>query len=195
MPVTATKARLSALDMAQIALFTALISICAWISIPTTVPFTLQTFGVLCALGLLGGKRGTLTVLLYLLLGVVGVPVFSGMRGGPGMLLGVTGGFLAGFLACALVYWLYTRLLGERYWVRITGLTLGLIVCYALGTVWFTVAYAGSTGPVGLGTAILWCVVPFLLPEAVKFALAALAVRILPAKIRAFGPGHASAKN
>ena len=192
--MASSKARLSALDMAQIALFTALISVCAWISIPTTVPFTLQTFGVLCALGLLGGKRGTLAVLLYLLLGAVGVPVFSGMRGGVGMLLGVTGGFLAGFLACGLVYWLFTRLLGERYWVKVIGLLLGLIVCYALGTVWFTVAYAGPSGPVRLGTAILWCVTPFLVPEAVKFALAALAVRILPAKIRAFGPGRAPAK-
>lgn len=185
--MAAAKTRLSALDMAQIALFTALISICAWISIPTTVPFTLQTFGVLCALGLLGGKRGTLAVLLYLLLGAVGVPVFSGMRGGPGMLLGVTGGFLVGFLACALVYWLFTRLWGQRYGVKLAGLAVGLLTCYAFGTVWFTVAYAGPTGPVGLDTAILWCVTPFLLPEALKFALTALLVRILPGKVKALG--------
>jgi biotin transport system substrate-specific component len=144
---------LTTTDMVLIALFSVLIAICAWISIPATVPFTLQTFAVLCTLGLLGGKRGTVAILLYLLMGAVGLPVFSNFGGGLGKLLGVTGGYLIGFLAASLLYWLLTKLAGDRYPARLTGMILGLVVCYAFGTAWFMVAYAPASGPVSLATA------------------------------------------
>lgn len=73
--------------------FAVLIAICSWISIPMTVPFTLQTFAVFLAVGVLGGKRGSLAVLIYILLGAVGIPVFAGFSGGIGVLLGNTGGY------------------------------------------------------------------------------------------------------
>ena len=65
-------------DMAYISMFTVIIAISSWISIPMTVPFTLQTFGVFAAVGILGGRRGTMSVFLYILLGAIGVPVFAG---------------------------------------------------------------------------------------------------------------------
>ena len=74
--VTATKTK--TYDLAYVAVFAVLIAICSWISIPMTVPFTLQTFGVFMAVGVLGGKRGSLAVLVYILLGAIGVPVFAG---------------------------------------------------------------------------------------------------------------------
>ena len=177
---------LSTLDMVYIALFAVLMTVCAWISIPSTVPFTLQTFALLATLGLLGGMRGTLAVTVYLLLGAVGIPVFSGFRGGLGMLLGVTGGYLAGFLVAALLYWGLTRVLGNAFWVRAVGMALALVACYAFGTAWFMVAYAQTTGPVGLSTALGWCVIPFLIPEAFKTALALFVVRAVPKRVRAF---------
>ena len=100
-----TRTRLRTVDLAYAALFAVLLMVCAWINIPLTVPFTLQTFGVFAALGTLGGRRGTLAILAYLLLGLVGLPVFSGFQGGPGVLLGTTGGYILGFLASALLYW------------------------------------------------------------------------------------------
>ena len=78
-----TRTRLRTVDLAYAALFAVLLMVCAWINIPLTVPFTLQTFGVFAALGTLGGRRGTLAILAYLLLGLVGLPVFSGVQGGP----------------------------------------------------------------------------------------------------------------
>ena len=90
-------------DIAYIAFFAVVIAVCSWISIPTVVPFTLQTFAVFLTVGVLGGKRGTLAVFVYILLGVCGVPVFSGFSGGIGVLLGQTGGYIAGFLFSALV--------------------------------------------------------------------------------------------
>ena len=167
-------------DMAYIALFAALIAICAWISIPTAVPFTLQTFGVFCAVGLLGGKRGTLAVLVYIALGAIGLPVFAGFKGGLSALLGATGGYIVGFVLSALVYWLVTKLLGDRVWSAALGMALGLLVCYAFGTVWFMSVYARSTGAIGLTTALGWCVFPFLLPDAIKIALALLVSRRIP---------------
>ena len=94
------------IDMVYIAVFAVLIAICSWISIPTTVPFTLQTFAVFLAVGVLGGKRGSLSVLIYILLGAVGIPVFAGFSGGFGVLLGQTGGYIVGFLFSALLMYI-----------------------------------------------------------------------------------------
>ena len=166
-------------DMAYIALFAVLMAVCSWISIPTVVPFTLQTFAVFLAVGVLGGKRGTLAVLVYILLGAVGVPVFAGFQGGLGILLGTTGGYIIGFLFTALLMWLMEALLGKKLWVLAVSMVLGLIVCYAFGTAWFMVVYARTSGAVGLGTALGWCVIPFIIPDLVKIALALLLSRRL----------------
>ena len=99
-------------DMVLCALFAAILAVSAWLTVPGEVPFTLQTFGVFAALGLLGGKRGTIAIALYLVLGAVGLPVFSGFRGGFGVLLGTTGGYIFGFLLSGLLYWALTALLG-----------------------------------------------------------------------------------
>ena len=160
-------------DMTYIALMAALMALCAWISIPAgDVPFTLQTLGVFCAVGLLGGKRGTLAVLLYLLMGAVGLPVFSGFTGGPGRLLGVTGGYLIGFVFTGLTYWLVTALAGGKMWSMALGMVLGCVVYYAFGTAWFMAVYARASGPIGLGAAVMKCVAPYVVPDMVKIALA-----------------------
>ena len=89
-------------DLTYMAVCAALIAVCSWISIPAAVPFTLQTFAVFCVLGLLGGKRGTVSILVYILLGAIGLPVFSGFNGGIGALLGTTGGYIIGFIFVGL---------------------------------------------------------------------------------------------
>ena len=152
------------MDLAYTALFTVLIVVCAWITVPLTVPFTLQTFGVFAALGTLGGRRGTYAVAAYLLLGLAGLPVFSGFQGGPGVLLGTTGGYILGFLVSAALYWAVTARMGRRPAVMAAAMALGLAVCYAFGTAWFLAAYARTTGPVGLWTALGLCVFPFIVP-------------------------------
>jgi len=159
-------------DLVYIALFAVLIAVCSWIAIPAAVPFTLQTFAVFLAVDLLGGKRGSLAVLVYLLLGAVGIPVFAGFGAGIGFLFGPTGGYLLGFLLSALIYWLVTAGLGAKLPVRICAMALGLLVCYAFGTAWFMIVYARTSGPIRLAAALSWCVFPFLLPDAVKLALA-----------------------
>lgn len=155
-------------------LFIALITVCSWISIPTAVPFTLQTFGVFAAVGILGGKLGTIAVIGYVILGAIGVPVFSGFSGGVGVIAGTTGGYIVGFIFAALAMWLVEKILGRKPWVLILSMIAGLIVCYAFGTAWFMIVYTAKTGTVGLGAVLSWCVVPFIIPDAVKIACAAI---------------------
>lgn len=95
---TVAAGRSKTYDLVYIAVFAVVMAVCSWISIPAQVPFTLQTFGVFMAVGVLGGKRGTLAVLVYVLLGAVGVPVFAGFSGGIGALLGNAGGYIIGFI-------------------------------------------------------------------------------------------------
>ncbi|MGN0252208.1 MAG: biotin transporter BioY [Oliverpabstia sp.] len=166
-------------DLVYIALFSVLIAICSWISIPTTVPFTLQTFAVFLTVGLLGGKRGSLSVLIYILLGAVGIPVFSGFTGGVGRLLGNTGGYIVGFLASALVMWGLEKVMGRKTWALAVQMVLGLIACYVIGTVWFMMVYSGTSGTVGLMTVLGWCVIPFIIPDLIKIVLALILTKRL----------------
>ena len=172
MTTATASSRLRTRDLTYIALFAVLMAVCAWITIPMTVPFTLQIFAVFAALATLGGRRGTYAVAVYLLLGAVGLPVGAGFQGGLGWLLGTTGGYIVGFLCIALIYWLMTAKLGESLPVSIAACVLGLAVCYVFGTIWFIAVYARTTGPVGVMTALGWCVFPYVIPDLLKLVLA-----------------------
>ena len=149
-------------NLTRCALFAAGITLCAWLGIPLghTV-FTMQTFAILLALGVLGGKGGTAAIVCYLLLGAMGLPVFSGFRGGIGAILGPTGGYLFGFLLTGLLYrWL------ERFG-KLPAMIAGLLGCYACGALWYMV-YTGG----GLAIVLAQTVLPYLIPDALKLALA-----------------------
>lgn len=164
--------KITTADIVVIALSAALIAVCSWISIPMTVPFTLQTFAVFTVAGLFGAKRGTLSVLVYILLGAVGVPVFAGFSGGIDKLLGLTGGYIVGFIFTALIVGIVSDKFEHKLVPMIISMLLGLIVCYAIGTVWFMVVYANTTGAIGLGSVLGMCVIPFIIPDCVKIAFA-----------------------
>lgn len=164
-------------DLIYIALGAALMAVCSWISVPAAVPFTMQTFGIFTVLLSLGPKRGTSSVAAYLLLGAVGAPVFSNFGGGPGALFGATGGYLMGFLFTGLAYMLGTSAFGYGFWSRALSLLVGLLLCYAFGTGWFIFIYTRATGPMGLSRALSLCVLPFMIPDLLKLALALLVSR------------------
>ena len=166
--------RISVYDLVMVALFAALIAVCAWVTVPGAVPFTLQTMGVFLAVGLLGGKRGTASVLVYILLGAVGMPVFSGFSGGVGRLLGTTGGYIIGFLVAALAMWAMEAIFGKAKWVLPVSMLLGLLLCYAFGTIWFLVLYTQTKGAISVASVLSMCVIPFILPDLLKIALALL---------------------
>ena len=171
MHTQAASLRIDVQTLTRSALCTALIAICSWISIPAAVPFTLQTFAVFFACEVLG-SAAILPVLLYLLLGAVGVPVFSGFSGGMGTLLGPTGGYIVGFVAIVLLMTAWKKALGGR--LALAGMVLGLAVCYLFGTVWFVRVYARGGSTVSFATALGWCVIPYIVPDLLKIGLARL---------------------
>ena len=162
---------MKAKNMALCGLFTAVLAVCAWISVPFgDSVITLQTFGIFLTLGLLGGKLGRITILVYLLLGAVGAPVFSAFRGGLGALLGTTGGYIFGFMLTSLLYWLITSL-SKSTSARLIAMILGLLLCYGCGSYWYLSRYLNDSSAT-LGLVLLKCVVPYLIPDAVKLFLA-----------------------
>lgn len=162
------------LDIIFIALFTALISVFAQIAIPTVVPFTLQTFGVFVTSALLGFKRGTISVLIYILMGTVGLPVFTGFSGGIGKLSGPTGGYIVGFLIIAVVVGLMCDLFDRKIWVLVSSMTIGLLLCYLLGTVWFCISTKTD-----VLSALMICVFPFLVADIAKIIFSSIFVNRL----------------
>lgn len=154
--------------LVRAALGAAVMAVCAWLSIPGPIPFTMQSFAVLATAGVLGAQTGTLSVAVYLLLGAMGVPVFAGFSGGIGVLLGPTGGFLAGFVLTALL----VGAMAQRGRSLPLAMGLGMAVVYAFGTGWYALMYGG-----GITAVLMHCVVPFLVPDCFKAALAVLVVR------------------
>ena len=165
-------------DMTITAVMAALICIAGPLTIPMgPIPLSLATFAVYLAGAVLGKKYGTIAVGLYLLIGIIGVPVFSGFSGGFQKLAGVTGGYLAGYLPCAFLSGIGTEIAEKkgRKWLLPVMMTTGTAVLYAIGTAWF-MTQTGNT----FGAALSLCVIPFLPGDAVKI----LAATILSPVIR-----------
>lgn len=181
---TMVRERNKTYDLVYISIFAVLIAVCSWISIPASVPFTLQTMGIFTAVGILGGRRGTMSVLVYILLGIIGVPVFAGFTGGIGILAGNTGGYIVGFLLSALVMWGMEALFGKSRMILALSMITGLLVCYAVGTVWFMAVYAKNAGTVGVGAVLGWCVIPFIIPDLLKIAAAMFLTKRLAGAVR-----------
>ena len=168
------------LDSIYVALFAAVITVCSQIQIPLgPVPFTLQTLGIFTAAGLLGTKRGTLSTVIYVLLGAVGVPVFAGFSGGIGILTGATGGYIIGFIFTALATGLMSDIFGKKLWSLAVGMVAGLLICYIFGTTWFIIVSNSSGNTMDIMTALGYCVFPFLIPDAVKIVAAVVLVNRL----------------
>jgi len=161
-------------DLVYVALFTSLIVICSWITVPFIIPFTMQTFAIFVTVAMLGGKRGTITVICYITLGLFGLPVFSKFNSGASALFGATGGYIMGFVLMALVMWGCEKLFGRKTAALTVSMTLGISVCYLFGSVWYMFVYMHQTGAAGFFAALIACVVPYIVPDILKIFLALL---------------------
>lgn len=168
------------LDMVYTAMFAAIIAVCSIIAIPLgKVPFTLQTFAVCLAASLLGWKRGTLSVLVYILVGAVGVPVFGGMQGGFSVITGSTGGYIVGFIFTALIVGFVSDKFNKKLVALIPAMLIGIAVCYAFGTPWFM-----FVTNMDLVTSLGYCVIPFIIPDVIKVIVASVIVNRLDQVIK-----------
>lgn len=156
-------------QLAYCALFAAFIAVASQISIPMTpVPINLAVLAVLSAGAVLGLKYGTLSVVVYILLGCVGVPVFSSFRGGLGVIAGVTGGYIVGYIIIALVTGFVCERTEKLKFV-IPAMILSVALCYTLGTVWYCILTGTPAG-----AALASCVIPFIPGDIVKIVVAVL---------------------
>ena len=171
------KPRIQTKSIAFIAICIALNVVCSWIIIPYfSIPFTLQTFSIFFTLYFLGAKRGSFAILIYILLGLIGIPVFAGFKSGVPALAGATGGYILGFLVSGLIYLLFDR---KNKALRVIGLYVGLLLCYVAGTVWFVYVYGQSGKETSFFTALSLCVLPFVLPDLVKVVLSVIVSDVL----------------
>lgn len=161
------KRNLSIRDLCFIGAFTAIIVALSQISIPMPygVPMTLQTFAIPLAGIIIGAKKGTLSTVIYVLLGALGVPVFAGFTGGLGIVLGPTGGFILSFPIMALTAGIGANK-GNKGWL-IFGLAIGSIMNYLCGIFMFSLVTASD-----LNTAFIACVLPFIPTDIIKAILA-----------------------
>ncbi len=167
--------RITLRDMTLTALMAAAICLLAPWSFPVgPIPITLATFAVYIVSSVVSWKHGTLAVLIYLLLGLTGLPVFSGCAGGLQRLVGPTGGYLLGYLPCALIIGCTVDRFPRAKWAYPFAMVVGTAALYVLGTAWYVI----STGT-PLGPALLACVVPFLPGDALKVVLTSLIARPL----------------
>ncbi len=162
-------------EITVIAQFAALTAVCSWLQIPAIpIPFTMQTFAVFLSVYVLGIEKGFLSVLVYILLGAAGLPVFSRFQGGIGVIAGPTGGYIVGFLFTAIVTGVLLRLSRNRPVRVCLSMTFGLLVCYVFGTVWFIIMSRVYGNDLSLASALKAAVLPFIIPDAVKILLAFL---------------------
>lgn len=151
----------------------ALLTICSWITIPFTIPFTLQTFAIYLIIFLFGGKKGTIYIGCYILGGIGGLPIFSNLQGGFPVLFGATGGYLLGFLASSIFLWSTENFWSNRpqhfFWISI----LSLFLCYSFGTFWFLWINMQNHISFSFFQALELCVFPFVILDLLKIKLAA----------------------
>lgn len=163
------KSKFTVFDICLIGVFTAVTAVSAQIIIPIPgVPFTMQTFAVLLTGIVLGAKKGAVSVLAYVLLGAVGVPVFSGFTGGLQSVAGPTGGFILAFPLMAVLAGLGDRLKDKSKAFLLLFLALALIVSYVLGVGMFSLITKNS-----FSVGFTVCVLPFIIPDILKAVLAA----------------------
>lgn len=168
------------LDIVYIALFIAIITVCSQIYIPLgLVPFTLQTLGVFVTAALLGLKRGTISIILYLVIGLIGIPVFAEFSGGISLVFAPSFGYILGFILTSVTVGLCTKFFGKRIIPLIISMVIGLLLCYVVGTIWFITVYNLQGNVMDIATALGYCVVPFLIPDACKIIVSTVLVNRL----------------
>lgn len=159
-------------NITEIGLFTAIIVISSWIFIPFPIPFTLQTIGVMLCACCLGAFKGSVAVAAYIVLGIVGVPVFSGFSGGVAHLFGMTGGYILGFIPAVIVTGLIMRgNTTNSKKITFLSISVGNIICYIFGACYYSVIYVNSSFWEGMYVSLVTCVVPYIIPDIAKLFL------------------------
>lgn len=180
--------------MVFMAVFAALICIAAPFSVQIgPIPITLATFAIYLTGAILGGKRGMAAVAVYIMLGAVGLPVFSNFNGGFTALLGPTGGYIIGYIPLVLLTGIFAEMNSKKHRTMIIGMIIGMLLgtvaLYTFGTAWFMI----MTGS-GLGRALALCALPFIPGDALKIVCVSAIAIPLKSKLNSILSGRISDK-
>lgn len=166
-------------NISLIAFFTTLLVISSWFTIPFVIPFTLQTLVIFILILVLDLKKSLLILLIYCLLGIIGIPVFSSFQSGLGVFLGPTGGFLIGFVPMIIVSNILLNIISNKkngnldnktnFFMSFLALFIGLLCCYTIATIWYGLVYDTTTSSLNIIIAII---LPFILPDIIKIIIA-----------------------
>lgn len=168
---TPVKQKFSVRQLAVIGVMTAVTCILAPFSIPIgPVPISLTNLAIYFSLYVLGMKKGTISYLVYLLIGFIGVPVFSGFTSGPEKLFGPTGGYLIGFIPMAVLAGILIDKFSSSRIISFLGMAAGTVICYGIGTAWLA-----WQAHLDWKAALFAGVIPFISGDVIKIALAAIA--------------------
>lgn len=165
--------------MVFMAIFAAIICIAAPFSVQIgPIPITFATFAIYLAGAVIGGKRGMIAVIVYIMLGAVGLPVFSNFNGGFAALLGPTGGYIIGYVPLVFLTGIFAEMNSKKHWTMVIGMLLGTVALYTFGTAWFMI----MTGS-GLGRALSLCALPFIPGDGLKIVCVTAVAMPLRAKL------------
>lgn len=159
-------------------LMAAILCVLAPIAIPTTIPITIGIFVVFIMTYILEYKYSFISCMIYILLGVVGLPVFSGYQGGVSKVVGPTGGYIIGYLFIALICGYINNRCYSNKILQTLGMVIGLVICYSVGTLWF--AYQQN---MDFCKSLMICVIPFIIGDVCKIAGALIVGNLLRKRI------------
>lgn len=163
-------------EYAICSLFTAFIAICSQLAIYIgEIPISFSMVSIYITGMILGTKKGFMSVLVYVLLGCVGIPVFAGGKGGMSVILGPTGGFILGYLICVITV---GKLNEKNKYIRVISLISGLTECYIIGTIWYSYVMG-----VDLKVALKYCIIPFVPGDIIKIIITLVMYRAIKKRI------------
>lgn len=161
-----------------IATCVAFLSLCSWITLPFAVNFSLQLFAVFLICGCFSPTVSVSAIALYILLGLIGAPIFSGFSSGASAIMGASGGFIISFIFVSVIISAFRRYYSKNIFWYVLTMSLSLVVCYACGVLWYAFVFC-YPNYCSIGTAITVCVLPFIAFDIIKLLLAVLALKKL----------------
>ena len=158
-------------DMATVSMCVAFLAVSSWITVPFVINFTLQTLAIFVVCSVFDIRISFCSILAYLIIGIFGLPVFSGFGSGFSALAGPTGGYLVGFLVIPIIMHFFLRGNRNNTLRKVIAMTLGLLCCYVIGALWYYMGF-NAGADISFFEIFVVCVFPFLIPDGIKIFLA-----------------------
>ena len=164
-------------DVVNIGISVCLLIISSWIQIPLTIPITLQILSIFVISGIFSFKQSFVSVIIYIVLGIIGLPVFSMFNNGIGVIVGYNGGFIVSFILIPIIVNIFNYKTKDNYKLLFVSFIVSLLMVYILGSIWFMKVYLMNTGTISYINVLAIAVIPFIIPDIIKIVIALIIIR------------------